>query len=210
MPSRPGGLPAVSAPPPSAPLGPGGLPPLPSGQPRCTSSWTLAAIAPRRAEPVEPAPQRPPSTSPRPRPRRGPHSNMDAARRARPAAGQGRAGLCGAGRRWASPPVSRLSFFGCRAPHLRRNPAALCPHKRPGPRDAAAASAPLSCLRPARHGTAPRPREGARSEGSALAGTSGREGSALAGRGRWASRQRLRSPEGGRDRRGGGKAGGEN
>ena len=210
MPSRPGGLPCRQRPTPECTPGPPRLPSLPSGRPLCPSSWTSAAIAPRRAEPVEPPPQRPLSTSPRPRPRRGPHSNMDAARRARPAAGQGRAGLGWAVRRWASPPVSRLSFFGCRTPDPRPNPAALCPHKRPGPPDAAAASAPLSCLRPARHGTAPRPREGARREGSALQGTSGLEGSALAGRGGWASRQRLRSPEGERHRRGGGKAGGEN
>ena len=203
----PGGYPAVSAPPPSAPLGPRGFPPSPPADP-CAQAPGLRL----RSRHAGPSPWSPRPSDPSVPPRApAPAAVLTRTwmRRGGRAQPQGRAGPGWAVRRWASPPVSRLSFFGCRTPDPRPNPAALCPHKRPGPPDAAAASAPLSCLRPARHGTAPRPREGARREGSALQGTSGLEGSALAGRGGWASRQRLRSPEGERYRRGGGKAGGE-
>lgn len=97
----PGGYPAVSAPTPSAPLAPEASLPSPPADPGAQAPGPRLRSRHAGPSPWSPRPSDPRRTSPRPHPcpRRGPHSNMDAARRARPAAGQGRAGLCRAGRR---------------------------------------------------------------------------------------------------------------
>ena len=195
--NRPRGPPRRQGPSPSAPLGPQRLPPLPLAGPRCTSSRTSAAAAPPPAEPAEPPPPTPHLLPNFPRPRRGPHSNMDAERRARPAAGQGRA---------------RLSVPAGQLPRLLRPPPAPDPAaRRPPPaarRPPPAARTkgrgrwrqpqrqlPLPGPAPSRHSTAPRPREGGGRGGTSRGG----EGPAEAGRG-----DRRGDRRGGETGRGGG------